>query len=270
MTDNRVNTSPKHVLRHHAGMTLAAPNVTVLIDRKAVSHSANALDVTLQPTIRRHQGRSAKLEQSVHKALLLADARLIVLVLLIKAHRVSAKHVSLANAGRAVLDALRHTNLTRPQEGLQLSKGLILDIRPLLKALRPRLITECPARNGLLNRARLLFTTGLNGAASGISISVVSISSKILAKIARRLAVCAKALCGKSRILRAFHAVKLRIKAAGLTVINRVLKPLAVKVGGVVALQARKTLGVQPLAKRIIHAAKLLACRIQRTTVHRR
>jgi hypothetical protein len=44
-----------------------------------------------------------------------------------------------------------------------LLKRLVLDVSPLLKALRPRLITECPARNGLLNSARLFRATGLDG-----------------------------------------------------------------------------------------------------------
>jgi hypothetical protein len=46
---------------------------------------------------------------------------------------------------------------------LKLLKWLVLDVSPLLEALRPRLITECPARNGLLNSARLFRTTGLDG-----------------------------------------------------------------------------------------------------------
>jgi hypothetical protein len=60
--------------------------------------------------------------------------------------------------------------------------------------------------------------------------------------------------------LRPLKPLKLRVKPTGLAGINRILKPLAVKVRRVVALQFRQALGVQALPKRLVYAANLLAC----------
>lgn len=192
MTDNRVNPRLQHVLSHHPDVAFTAPDIPIFINRKAVSHRADTDNVTLQAAIRwrgsgsrqdrsaSSDGRAAKLEQTVHKPLLLRHSRLIIRVLLTQRHCVSPENVRLAYAGRGVLDALRHSNGSGSKQSLKLLKRLVLDVSPFLKALRPRLITECPARNGLLNRARLLITTGLNGAVSGLSIGVCSIAREIL------------------------------------------------------------------------------------------
>jgi hypothetical protein len=151
---------------------------------------------------------------------------------------------------------------------LQLLQRLVLDIRPLLKALRPRLITECPTGNSVLNSARLLSTTGLNGLVSGSLVSVISTSSKIRSKVSRCLAIRSKALRGKTSILRPLKPLKLRVKATGLALINRILIPLPVKIWRVEALQIGQTFGVEALAKRLVHAANLLASRVEGATVN--
>jgi hypothetical protein len=68
--------------------------------------------------------------------------------------------------------------------------------------------------------------------------------------------------------LRPFKPLKLRVKPTGLAGINRILKPLAVKVRRVVALKFRQALGVQALPKRLVYAANLLASRVEGATVN--
>ncbi len=52
------------------------------------------------------------------------------------------------------------------------------------------------------------------------------------------------------------------IEATGLAGINRILKPLTVKVRCVVALKFWQAFGVQALLKRGVHAANLLTSRV--------
>jgi hypothetical protein len=151
---------------------------------------------------------------------------------------------------------------------LKLLKRLVLDIGPLLQALRPRLITECPTGNSVLNSARLLSATGLDGLVCSLSVCVISISSKIRSKVSRCLAIRSKALRGKTCILRPFKPLKLRVEATSLARINRILIPLPVKVWRVEALQIGQTFGVEALAKRLVHPTNLLASRVEGATVN--